>query len=290
MKIWPNFFIVGASKSGTSSLYEYLRQSPDVFMSPIKEPRFFNSSQYGNWAGKIERISDKTKYLKLFEKANTEKAIGEASPSYLQDPNSAELIHQQIHDAKIIIILRDPTQRAFSHYLMDKSEGREKRSFYKLVSNELKKKYGHIDQHHVIELGLYVEKVKRFLAFFGKNNVKILFFEEFVKDTKKSVEQVLDFLQVNPVLPPNIEKIYNAYGIPRGKMGQYILNSKTLAKLSNKFLSRTLKVKLKDKFLLKKVPKPKIPKSAQKLLQEFYRQDAKQLEQLIGRKLPWPWL
>src|ERR1051325_186535 len=113
-KILPNFFIVGAARSGTTSLYEYLSQAHSIYMSPIKEPHFFapnaRSSQYSRV------IRDWYEYLKLFDHVKNEIAIGEASPSYLWDHESPTFIQRTIPQARIIILLRDPIKRAFSHY------------------------------------------------------------------------------------------------------------------------------------------------------------------------------
>ena len=127
--MWPNFFIVGAPRSGTTSLYEYLKEVPEVFMSPVKEPNFFNLS-VENDLFLSKPIREKKKYLDLFKNVKDEKAIGEASPTYLWDPKTPKLIHEIIPDAKIIISLRDPVERTFSHYLMYFRNGIMKDSFY----------------------------------------------------------------------------------------------------------------------------------------------------------------
>ena len=108
----PNFFIVGAAKSGTTSLAEYLKQHPEIFMSEFKEPHYFlpegamASNYYGTWDN----------YMSLFKDVRNEKAIGEASTGYLYYPESARMIINRIPDAKIIISLRNPVEMAFSLY------------------------------------------------------------------------------------------------------------------------------------------------------------------------------
>ena len=116
MNRWPNFFIVGAPKAGTHSLYEYLNQHPKVFMSPRKEPYFFCPIMVPDGDKNSNPIRDEKEYLKLFEEAKNETMLGEATASYLGDPKSAELIHEKIPNARIIIIIRDPVDRAFSSY------------------------------------------------------------------------------------------------------------------------------------------------------------------------------
>jgi len=138
MDVWPNFFIVGAAKAGTTSLYSYLDATPGVYMSSVKEPAFFRTTKSSRQ--NITKIHDKSKYLKLFNGVTDEKAIGEASPSYLRDPETPKLIHDVVPDARIIILLRDPVQRAFSAYLMRDSKGLSNQTFHNLVTDCLEKK------------------------------------------------------------------------------------------------------------------------------------------------------
>ena len=105
----PNFFIVGAPRAGTTSLYNYLNEISEVFMSPVKEPGFFIPNDFRNF-------SEKT-YLELFENVKDEIAIGEATAGYLGNEKTPFLIKEKVPNAKIIITLRDPVNRIFSHYL-----------------------------------------------------------------------------------------------------------------------------------------------------------------------------
>src|SRR6188508_1581564 len=118
----PNFFIVGAPKAGTTSLYYYLKRHPEVFMSPIKEPNFFAYEETikQNLYHKEKGVGTLEEYKDLFAEANgRHKAIGEASVSYLFYPPVPERIKQMVPDAKIIISLRNPVDRALSHYYME---------------------------------------------------------------------------------------------------------------------------------------------------------------------------
>ena len=125
MDRWPNFFIVGADKAGSSSLYSYLKEIPEIFMSPIKEPNYFSVKTISQ-NGLLNTIRDKKKYLALFKNVKDEKIFGEASSSYLADPEAPNLIHQVSPRAKILISLRDPAERIFSHYLMSRRLGKKK--------------------------------------------------------------------------------------------------------------------------------------------------------------------
>ena len=212
MEIWPNFFIVGAGKAGTTSLYNYLREIPEVYMSPEKEPGYFSRGASEDFL--VPLILDKKKYLKLFKDVKNEKAIGEASPIYLWDPQSPQLIQEVVPNAQIIIILRDPVERAFSHYLMA-SQTIESRTFHDAIHHTPKtKSYHHLTKHYLYD-GMYSEYVKRYLDTFGHKKIKIIVFEEFIKDTKKIIIEILKFLNVNASVPDFDQKIHNPYSVPK---------------------------------------------------------------------------
>ncbi len=275
--MWPNFFIVGASKSGATSVYSYLEKIPEIFMSSIKEPHYFHNNYFRLEA---KNIANKNEYLKLFNSVTSEKAIGEASTSYLQDIDSAKLIHDQIPNAKIIIILRDPCQRAFSGYLMFKEEGKTKKSFNELITTE----------QRFLESGLYCSQVKQYLDIFGKDRVKILIFEEFIKDPKSGINGILDFLEIDSKPLENLEKIHNPYSVARNRFSKKILTSRSVASISDKILSKTMKSKLSETFLVKKEKKPKLEKKDKLFLEKFYQNNMLTLQTLLERKLPWNWL
>src|SRR5262249_9136446 len=118
-EIWPNFFIVGAAKAGTTSLHALLRAHPEVFMSMPKEPHHFCQVEPPHelpWH--FESHTDPARYLKLFRGAHGFKAIGEGSTSSMWHPEVPARIRQRVPHARILIALRDPIQRAYSHYLM----------------------------------------------------------------------------------------------------------------------------------------------------------------------------
>jgi len=291
MEIWPNFFIVGAAKAGTTSLYAYLKMTSGVYVSPIKEPRYFNSLHFEalmpkNWM----RIKDKSKYLKLFRNVKDEKAIGEASTSYLSDQDSAGLIKKTILNARIVIILRDPIQRAFSHYLMFLRNGLEKRSFHELIIETISNKKKNLKKYErCVEPSLYSKSVQKYIDTFGNENIKVLIFEEFIKNPKETVKEVLEFLGVNSGPPTSLEKAYNKYGIPRGDWAIKILGSKTIAK-AVLHLPQSLKWKVKQDIILKEAKKPELSDEDKSFLEDFFRSDVEELELILKRKFPWKWV
>jgi len=288
-KNWPNFFIVGVAKAGTTTLYEYLKNTNGIHMSPVKEPRYFLSLKGEHKTRKIQ-ITDETKYLKLFSKVKDEKVIGEASSGYLQDPTTSKLIHEKVPNAKIIIMLRDPVQRAFSSYLMKKTNGQERRTFHQVIEDYMKLgKHDGINVDRTISAGLYTSKVKRYVDTFGINNVKIVIFEEFIKDTFNQVKEVLNFLGINSEPPSNIGEVYNPYGEPKGKISEMMLSSDFVYKIGTKLFPQNIGWYLKKKLFQKDKEKPELSKEDGMFLQKFYQEDIDNLEKMLCRKLPWKW-
>jgi len=284
-EIWPNFFIVGAPRAGTSSLYEYLLRTPGVYMSRIKEINYFcPNSIPDNFP--IPPIRNRKKYLELFRNVNDEKAIGDSSPSYLRDPETPQLIHKIIPNAQIIISLRNPVEQIFSNHLMNTSLGWDNFSLRERIQENLsrKKLQGYID---IVPAAVYSESVKRYLDTFGSNQVKIIIFEEFVKDTIGKLKEVLKFLNVNSNVPEITEKTFNPYSKPRGRIAQSVITSGTVRKISNRIISPSLRVKVKENILLKKTKKPKLSKEDKKFLQQLFHDDIKKLEKIMCRALPW---
>lgn len=282
MEKLPNFFIIGAPRAGTTTLYEYLKKILLVYMSPLKEPQYFSPNC--SLTDGLRRIVDRDEYLCLFKGVQNEKVIGEASTSYLWDPKSAELIYHDIPNAKIICILRDPIQRAFSHYRIHLRSNFEKQTFHEAIM----KINDHFDPHttnRYLHAGLYSEQIQRYLNLFGKNQVKIIIFEEFIKNPKEVVEDILKFLDIYIKLNSFESEIHNTFNLPSGYVRAVLLNSKFLKKISS-FLPKSFRKSLKDNFLLTE-KNPEISKEDEKFLKNFYKEDVQKLEKILNRRLPW---
>ena len=149
----PNFLVIGAAKSGTSSLYMYLKQHPEIYMSPIKEPHFFSfddESKMTKGPGDPihKAITNFDDYQAQFDGVTDEKAIGEASTSYLYRPEAPGRIHAMLPDAKLIVILRNPVDRAFSAYMHVVRDKREtSKDFAEALSKEESRKAAGWETH-----------------------------------------------------------------------------------------------------------------------------------------------
>lgn len=271
---WPNFFIVGAGRSGTTSLYEYLKEVSGVYMSPVKEPRYFASSDPPR--PHIRPVRDKKGYLRLFQAVKDEVAVGEASVAYLPDPEAPRRIHEVVSEARIIIILRDPVERAFSSYLLGVREGWESLPFEQAIRGS-----------RYTAPGFYSEPVKRYPDIFGAKQLKILIFEEFIEDPKGAVREILEFLGVSGELPLSVGQAYNAFAAPRGPLASRILRSNVARAIAKALIPTSLRRRAKQKLLLKKTSKPPMSQEARSFLEQLYRDDVRRLEKILGRALPW---
>ncbi len=200
----PNFFIVGAPKCGTTSLHEYLQRHPDVFMPFYKEPHYFGSDLEGS---RFRQFRDQPeRYLKLFRDARGEKRIGESSPWYLSSRRAAEEIHAYDPQAKIIIMLRNPVDMMYSMWSQFRYSGNEQiETFEEALDAEPERRQGErirraahcISGLYYRDMARFSEQVGRYFDLFGRENVKVVIFDDFKSDTASVYRDVLDFLDID---------------------------------------------------------------------------------------------
>lgn len=278
-KIWPNFFIVGAPRAGTTSLYNYLNNIPEIFMSPVKEPGYFIPNDFRGFT--------EESYLELFKDVKNELAIGEASAGYLANKEVPKIIKKKIPNAKIIITLRDPVQRTFSHYLNRVRTGDIKIPIEEAMKKILDEDLGDEQLEKLIKVSMYYEQVKRYIDIFGQENIKILFFEETVKDVKNAIKNILGFLEIDTEPPEKLEEQHNAFSEPLGQFGTNIAQNKTISKIAKRILPGTNREILLRNVLNKKGRKPNLPENVRSELYNIFYKDTKNLEKLLGCTLPW---
>ena len=141
--------------------------------------------------------------------------------------------------------------------------------------------------NHYIKPGLYFDSIKIFLETFGEENIKIIIFEEFIKNTKIIFQEILDFLGIKSTIPSNVGKTYNAYAEPLGNMGTTLVENKTINRVAKKILPARSRVTLLRILTNKRNKKPEMLHSHKKHLEKFYRDDSKKLEKLLRVELPW---
>ena len=265
------FFVVGGMRCGTTSLWNNLKDHPEIFVTKIKETEYFSSKNM---------MSEKS-YFDLF-KIENEKIAGECSTIYLRDPISSKLIKENFPNAKIIIILRDPTERALSHYLSYyiKNEKFD-------IANEINvniKKFEKNDFKNVLTFGTYSEQIQRFIDLFGKNNVKIIYFENYIQDFHKTILDVFKFLDVSTDI--TIEKYKeNDFFEPRRRVIKILRNP--IIRNIGKIVNEETRDKYYKKFREKSNKKPKLNKNERNILREFYKDEIEKVEKITGVKTKW---
>ncbi len=286
---FPNFFIVGAPKCATTSLDSYLNQHPDVFMCPVKESFFFLPGT---------GVSDLSVYKSYFDGVKDESAIGESSVGYLYDKKSPELIKDSVPDAKIIIVLREPSAMAYSYWRYVSNHGTENLSFEDAISDkerEYRKSADFKENHNgydwwqsylYLEKASYSGQVKRFIDMFGREQVKIYIFEDFVNKPLETCADAFSFLGVNSDFRPDCSKIVNEGGVTRFNFVKRLLGNEH--PILRMFIPPIFRHKIREYLKianLKSGEGGKINNDTKKRLQEFFRDDTIKLETILGGEI-----
>jgi len=296
-QIWPNFLIVGARNSGTSSLYTYLKQHPQVFMPLMKEPHYFSQLHpYSEMAFPTAHVSNEATYLSLFSKAEGYKAIGEASVSYLWDREAPTRIYAANPEARILILLRDPVDRAFSHYLNDVREGWQELPFFEALVEDSKRPKVWSVSHLYVDIGLYHDQVERYLDIFGPKRVMVLLSKELrrVEGRRKLLTRVADFLELDPAYLDRIDTshVENEIAVARWKWSRKWGGTRWVRRMAQLLIPPKagstwfVKTQILNRFFLRPGVKPPMDEKARDWLCSIYEDDVAGLERLLGRDLP----
>jgi Sulfotransferase family len=286
--IWPNFYIVGAAKCGTASLYGHLRKHPQVFLPEVKEPNFFaTGAPEGEAVFDIPHYRTVDEYQRLYRKATGYSAIGDTSNSYLWDASSPGRIKEVRPDAKIIMMLRDPVMRAHSFYLMSFRAGDEDASTFReaIERDRRRGRDNWFTSWLYVEGGLYHEQVRRFIDTFGREQVLVLLADELAKDPRAVFLKISNHIGIDftPFKGMELSEAYNTYRMPRFELAYRIAGK---VGLRGSMLPVAVRRKLSKNPILFDLKKPEPDQQSRRYLQEIYDPDITKLEELLGRKLP----
>lgn len=304
----PNMFIVGAAKAGTTSLYYYLNQCPQIYFSPIKEPNYFSSDikieEFSNKYKKrtiivnekyfnsrplkhlqLSFIRNESQYNSLFDEVRNEKIIGEASTTYLFSNQAAKNIFRFNPKCKILIVLRNPFERTFSHYLMALRYGFTTLPFREAIIQDQENHVKGWGQSELfIELSLYYEQLKRYFDVFPPNQIKILFFNELVTNPKKTISDINWFLKVPSNNLFDMEA-KNQAEIPRFMKLNKLLTDTGIKKAVGKTMGKNLKEMIKPILFSKDKKKVQFSSEDKHFLLPFFDENIKKTSQLINKDL-----
>ncbi len=311
LKKEPNFFVIGAAKCGTTTLYDFLEHHPEVYMSPIKEPHYFSkdiikenfSDEYKhylktrnvnledylktNFTRKIWEwyIEDFNQYLQLFKNVTTEKAIGEISNGYLFSSVAAAEIKATYPNAKIVMILRNPAERAYSHYLANVRDGRTTLDFKEeLIVDSKKERKGWCISHCYNEMGMYYEQVKRFTDIFDKDQIKIYLNDDLKKNPEAVAKDLFTFLELGTSVDIDFHKKQNEARLPKSAGFMKFITQTGLKRKIFRAMPIVIQNKIKPLFF-KEGKIPKMSNADRAWLFAQFHENILKTQQLIGRDL-----
>jgi hypothetical protein len=288
MSQWPNFFVAGAPRCGTSTLHACLSTMPGVFMARIKEPNFFSSSVIGETHPMVKPIRSVCEYLKLFAAAGDAKAVGEATPFYLNDPDAPSRIRGKSPNAKVLASLRDPVERLYSHYLMMRNNVSDLGSFLEEFERGLTLRGNREAAILDPSVGLYSRQLERFQGEFGYRGFKVIILEQWAQDLPRTLIDISRFLGLGPPSTGAQVSVQRRYSEVRSPVVRFLFGNRRVSRASEALVPYWLRKSVRNAVLVKEAPKPAMDPRARKVLREYYLEDVRRTELILGRAMPWP--
>lgn len=279
----PDFIVAGCTKSGTTAVYTYLQQHPDIYMTAVKEPRYFAfAGKRPAYAGPGDHarfnattVYSGAAYSSLFDGRREEKIAGEASPAYMDNahPHVADNIYRENPDTKIIILIRNPVERAFSMYQHHVRDGYEPLDFVDALdcedirlSNNWAPHWGYRAMGRISDqLATYFEK-------FVSKQVRIILYDDFKKDNQAAMNRIFSFLDVGDF---KIRQAYvNTPWVPKSKrIARFISRPNPVINTARKLFPTTVKIKIRESLLQKPSVKLKLPSETREELTDYFSED-----------------
>ncbi len=291
----PQFIVAGTARAGTTSLNSYLIQHPEIFLPIVKEPCFFTFAgekidyKNGKFAFAITDIDD---YSKLYKKAQPSQITGDISTPYLyiydRTIRNIKKFHNDPESLKVIIVLRNPVDRAYSQFLWRVRDGREDLSFEDAIAAESERmKLNYSFDYFYFDRGKYYEQVKAYIENF--KSVKIVLFDDLKKNTNETLAEICEFLGVDKDFVFAKRTELNSSFLPKSALLNRLLTMESKTKF--KFLSKvpeSVKSTIKEQFMRlnsKKQKNPEMNEQTRVRLKTLYKDDLMKLQKLIARDL-----
>ncbi|GIW56729.1 MAG: sulfotransferase [Nitrospiraceae bacterium] len=292
----PTFLVIGTGTAGTTALYAYMKQHPEVYLPSLKEPRFFSydpDNPTAWWSLQSNYPpTDAEAYEQLFAEVTQEKAVGEVSPTYLHAPGAERRIHSMIPRVKLIAILRNPADRAWSNFVQAHRYGafRTAEEFLRVIEDP------HMDlsdlRRSFRDSMFYYEHLTRYYSVFSKEQLKVFLYDDFVSDPVSLVQEIFRFLGVNDRFRPDMSQRHNVSGLPRSRLDRVLHRLVTMrnpVKAAAKLLLpsgvRQSATRLYVQWMNSRVIKPPMPPVFWHRVQAVYREDILKLQDLLQRDL-----
>jgi len=300
-KVYPNFLIIGAPKAGTTALACYLSKHPEIFIPEIKEPQYFTlMGRDAPFNGPLDDkcinqrgIRDIESYKNLFVGSNGVRAAGEASTTYMYTEGVEQRIFDFNPNMKLIALLRDPVDRAYSDFLFARRDGNEPlEEIEQALEEEKQGKRSDWWNGRYITAGLYGSHIARYLSLFNQSQLKIIFYDDLRAAPQDTVKEILQFLEVNDELQIDANARYNVSGIPKRQWLNLIyLNLVKPNRLKDILIKswlpqrvrRRIRGPLLDCLRNMNLKSSKLDEDAkQRIYQQLFAEDILRLEQLLN--------
>ena len=291
----PNFMCIGAAKSGTTTLYDILRQHPEVFIPTFKEPHFFDiPSVYKKGISWYEKT--------YYKSVKNQKCIGDFTPSYFYEKKAAKRIFDDLgKDVKFIVMLRNPVDRAYSHYLHSVRDEREGLSFLEAIAIEQERLQNYSEKddylnnlrHSYVSQGQYGKMLQSYLEYFPINNFLLIHFEEdFIKNREQTIDTVYEFLGLDKTYQFDINIKSNPASKARSKALKKIMQKtgwwrKALKMLLPSQLIQIVKNKIQRANISSFTPKPFPLDKRKEIFDKYFSGDVITFEHTINREMNW---
>lgn len=298
----PDFMIIGAAKSGTTSMHMYLGQHPEVFFPEFKEPNYFALTgetlpKKGPAPPKViqaliysRSITDFDRYESIFDGAGEGRKLGEASVRYLYFPKAAGRIREKVPDVRCVAILRDPVARLYSHYCMNVQYLIEPLSLRDaLDQEEARIADGWGWDWHYAAVGSYADQVERYFETLGRDQVKVMLYDDFVADPQAAFAEVCRFVGIDDGFRPDMSKRGKVASRPRSKvLGRWLhwpgQGRQAMRRLAPWYFTDERLARLED---WNRSPVEKLDAATRRELGPRFRRDIEKLGRVLGRDIPW---
>ncbi len=297
---WPDFIVIGAGKSGTTALNEYLDQHPEIFMSTRKEPNFFGLENVDIDSYEIEEsrqyhldsIYKKDEYLALYDGASDEQKTGEISNLYLYSSEAYKAIKNYVPEAKLVALLRQPADRLFSRYLHMIREDRVPAEDWSQLFDRSTIWWKRPD---LVNEGFYCRHLRKYFEHFPKENIKVFLYDEFRKDPEAILKEIYKFIGVNDRVLVDTDIVVNKSGkrkndlfnIMLGQNGMLVNLTKAIfPRLHDRFKRNKDVIKYLNKARNKHIISMKMDSELRnRITSEIYHDDIVELGKLLNRDM-----
>jgi Sulfotransferase family len=285
----PNFIVIGAAKAGTTALYWYFAEHPQVFMSRVKETNYFAHGVddqgrllYGNPDIHHFSITSFGEYQQLFADAGDALAVGEVSPLYLECPHAAARIRERLPEIKLICCLRHPVDRAYSDYLMYlRNRGRRFDPARELTASAT---WARPDSHWM-RIGRYREQLARYFAAFPREQLHLFLFDALKESPRTVMQELYRFVGVDPAFQPDFDTPHNVGGMPASRLLEGVYTSRLIRTAVEPWIPRRAANWVRWLRTRNMRQAPALPAALRKELTSHFRDDIARTSELIGQGL-----